>query len=110
MDLSLTPLVVDVKPPMNVHLEDIEMLLVNVKLFAHQESTSLPLLATIMNAHLDTKHKKPTKPVLKIQFPLDVPNPNSYKVENVLTYVLLASGQTQLIEFVKDVQLDVIVA
>ena len=94
---------------MNAHSEDTETPSDNVKLSAHQENISLLQLATTVNAHLDTRPKRPIKHVLKTASLLDVQNQNSYKEENVLISVLQASGQTQPTEFVKDVQLAVTV-
>lgn len=108
-DLSLTPLVDVVKQPMNVHSEDTETLSVSVKLFAPLVNISLLLHVMKVNAPLDTKPKKPTKHVLKIQFLLDAQNPNSYKVESVWMSALPASGPTPQTESAKAAQLDVIV-
>ena len=103
-------LVEDVKIKINVHLEDIKIYLVYVKLFVPKILITLPQLAMIMNVLLDIKLIKLIKLVFKVQPLQDVLNLNSSKEESVLIHALQASIQILKIVFVRDVHLDVIAA
>ena len=103
-------LVEDVKVKINVHLEDIKIYSVYVKLFVLKILIILLQLAMIMNVLLDIKLIKLIKLVFKVQLLQDVLNLNSFKEESVLIHVLQVSIQILIIVFVRDVHLDVIVA
>ena len=109
MDLPLILLVGVVKLQLNVSLEDIEMLLVNAKLYVLQETISLIQPVMMINAPLDIKLIELIKHVLKIRILQDVQNLNFCKEKYVLTSVLRATSQIQKIVFVEDVHQDVIV-
>ena len=67
----------------NANLEDIEMPLDNVSLFAHLMNISLILVAIKMNVLQDIKLTKRIRHASKIKMLLDVQFLNSYKVELV---------------------------
>ena len=100
----------DVKVKINVHLEDIKIYSVHVKLFVLKILIILLQLAMIMNVLLDIKLIKLIKLVFKVQLLQDVLNLNSFKEESVLIHVLQVSIQILIIVFVRDVHLDVIAA